>query len=183
MRPRRRSSAKMRHASTGSDRRGLGASATSAGVALAVLLSVLPVAAQTAARPSFPRPEKLTIAYLPVIFHAQLFGAQEKGWLDELGVPKVELMRFTSGIPLLQAIAAGQIDVAFDGIGPVIIAGHRGLPVKSVAATSRDAMVFVTSDIFAQTYAAHQPPAAAFAAFAKQAGRKLRIGSPPPGAT
>jgi NitT/TauT family transport system substrate-binding protein len=154
------------------------------GAALAVSLGVWPAAAQPAAgRPSFPRPEKLTIAYLPVIFHAQLFGAQEKGWLDELGVPKIELMRFTSGIPLLQAIAAGQIDVAFDGIGPVIIAGHRGLPVKSVAATSKDAMVFVTNDVFAQTYAAHQPPAAAFAAFARTAGRKLRIGGPPRGAT
>jgi len=150
-------------------------------VVLAVVLGAHPAAAQPA--PNFPRPEKLTIAYLPVIFHAQVFGAQEKGWLNELGVPKIEFLRFTSGIPLLQAVAAGQVDIAYDGIGPVIIAGHRGLPVKSVAATSKDAMVFVTTEVFAQVYAAQQAPAAAFAAFAKQAGRKLRIGGPPRGAT
>ena len=151
-------------------------------VVIAAVLSALPAGAQPA--PSFPRPEKLTIAYLPVIFHAQVFGAEEKGWLSELGVPKIEFLRFTSGIPLLQAIAAGQVDVALDGIGPVIIAGHRRLPVKSLAATSKDAMAFVTTGAFAQVYyAAQQAPAAAFAAFAKQAGRTLRIGGPPRGAT
>jgi NitT/TauT family transport system substrate-binding protein len=144
-----------------------------------VALCVLTAAAQ----PGFPRPEKLTIAYLPVIFHAQLFGAQEKGWLDELGVKQIELMRFSTGIPLLQAMAAGQVDIAFDGIGPLIIAGHRGLPMKAVAATSKDALAFITTDAFAQVYAAHHPPAAAFAEFARQAGRKLRIGAPPRGAT
>ncbi len=131
----------------------------------------------------FPRPEKLTIAYLPVIFHAQVFGAQEQGWLDELGVRHVEFLRFTSGIPLLQAMAAGQVDIAFDGIGPLLIAGHRGLPVKAVAATSKDALALVTTETFARIYATHQPPATAFATFATQEGRKLKIGAPPRGAT
>ncbi|MBM2836914.1 MAG: transporter substrate-binding protein [candidate division NC10 bacterium] len=148
-------------------------------VSVVVALCVLPAAGQ----PAFPRPEKLTIGYLPVTFHAQIFGAKEKGWLDELGVKDVEFVRFTTGIPMLQAMAAGQIDVFYDGIGPMLIAGHRGLPVKALAATSKDAMVFVTTETFARVYAAHQPPPAAFAAFEKQAGRKLRIGSPPRGAT
>ncbi len=131
----------------------------------------------------FPRPEQLTIAYLPVIFHAQVFGAQEQGWLDELGVRHIEFLRFTSGIPLLQAMAAGQVDIAFDGIGPLLIAGHRGLPVKAVAATSKDALALVATERFAGIYAAHQPPPTAFAAFATQEGRKLKIGAPPRGAT
>src|SRR6266511_4996394 len=114
----------------------------------------------------FPRPEQLTIAYLPVIFHAQVFGAQEQGWLNELGVRHIEFLRFASGIPLLQAMAAGQVDIAFDGIGPLLIAGHRGLPVKAVAATSKDALALVATERFAGIYAAHQPPPTAFAAFA-----------------
>jgi NitT/TauT family transport system substrate-binding protein len=136
-----------------------------------------------AGQPAFPRPEKLTVGYLPVIFNSQIFGAQEKGWLDELGVPKIEFLRFTSGTPFLQAIAAGQIDIGYIGVGPVIIAGHRGLPVKSVAATSKDTMALVTNETFARIYAAHQSPAAAFAAFAKQTGRAVRIGTVPRGTT
>ena len=147
-----------------------------------------PVTGPSAARPAvpaadFPRPEKLTIGYLPVIYHAQVFGAQEQGWLDELGVQKIDFLRFPSGTPFLQAIAAGQVDIGYIGVGPVIIAGHRGLPVKSVAATSKDTMALVATETFANIYAAHQPPAAAFAAFAKHAGHRLRIGTVPRGTT
>jgi NitT/TauT family transport system substrate-binding protein len=149
-------------------------------IMLSCLQAMTPAASLAA---NFPRPEKLTIGTLPVIFHAQISGAQEQGWLDELGVPKIEFLRFTSGIPLLQAMAAGQVDIAFDGIGPLIIAGRRGLPIKAVAATSKDALALITTDTFAQIYATHQPPKTAFAAFAKQEGRKLRIGAPPRGAT
>jgi NitT/TauT family transport system substrate-binding protein len=165
---------------------------TVACISIAVVLGLLQVAppatgtsaAQHAAPTAdFPRPEKLTIAYLPVIFHAQVFGAREQGWLNELGVQQIEFLRFTSGIPLLQAMAAGQVDIAFDGIGPLLIAGHRDLPIKALAATSKDALALVTTQAFARIYAAHQPPAAAFAAFATQEGRKLRIGAPPRGAT
>ena len=67
---------------------------------VAVVLCFAQAAAQPARRvtpaPDFPHPEKLTIGYLPVIFHGQVFGAQEKGWLNELGVPKIDLLRFTS---------------------------------------------------------------------------------------
>jgi NitT/TauT family transport system substrate-binding protein len=159
----------------------------------AIVLCLLQAVAQPATGPSaarqatpaadFPRPEKLTIGTLPVIFHGQIFGAQEQGWLDELGVQHLEFLRFTSGTPFIQAMAAGQVDIAYVGIGPLIIAGHRGLPIKAVAATSKDTMALVTTETFATIYAAHQPPAAAFAAFAKQAGRKLRIGTVPRGTT
>jgi ABC-type nitrate/sulfonate/bicarbonate transport system substrate-binding protein len=128
-----------------------------------------------------PSPE--AIGNLPVIFHAQIFGAQEQGWLDELGVTSIKFLRFPSGTPFLQAIATGQVDIAYVGVGPLLIAGHRGLPVKAVAATSKDTMAYVTTEMFAAIYAAHRPPAAAFAAFAQQQGRKLRIGTVPRGTT
>jgi NitT/TauT family transport system substrate-binding protein len=128
-----------------------------------------------------PSPE--AIGNLPVIFHAQVFGAQEQGWLDELGVRHIEFLRFPSGTSFLHAIAAGQVDIAYVGAGPLLIAGHRGLPVKAVAATSKDTMALITTETFARLYAAHQPPAAAFAAFAAQEGRPLRIGTVPHGTT
>jgi ABC-type nitrate/sulfonate/bicarbonate transport system substrate-binding protein len=128
-----------------------------------------------------PSPE--AIGNLPVIFHAQIYGAQEQGWLDELGVRRIEFLRFPAGTPVLQAMATGQLDIAYVGAGPLLIAGHRGLPVKAVAATSKDTLAFVSTETFATLYTAHTPPAAAFAAFAQQTGRQLRIGTVPLGTT
>jgi len=151
---------------------------STSGVAVVVALCFLPAGAQPT------RPEKLTVAYVASnVYLGQFAGAQEKGWFNELGVKQIDFQKFTSGIPMMQAIAAGQIDVAYIGAGPVLIAGHQNVPVKSVAATSKDTLAFVTLETFATIYAAHQPPAAAFAAFAKQTGRKLRIGTLPRGAT
>src|SRR6266446_1503813 len=148
-------------------------------VVVVVVLCFLQAAAQPA-----PLPEKLTIAYVVGnLYLGQFAGAQEKGWFNELGVKQIDFLRFTSGIPMMQAIAAGQVDIAYIGAGPVIIAGHQGVPVKSVAATSKDTLAFVTIETFATIYAAHQPPAAAFRVFANQAGRRLRIGTLPRGAT
>jgi NitT/TauT family transport system substrate-binding protein len=141
------------------------------------------VARQAAPAADFPRPEKLTIGYLPIIYMTQFAAALDQGWFDELEVPNIEFLRFTTGLPMLQGMATDQIDIAYIGIGPVLIAGHRGLPVKAVAATSKDTMALVTTETFARLYAMHQPPAAAFAAFANHTGRKLKMGTLPRGTT
>jgi NitT/TauT family transport system substrate-binding protein len=140
-------------------------------------------ARQAAPAADFPRPEKLTIGYLPIIYITQFAAALDQGWFDELGVPNIEFLRFTTGLPMLQGMATDQIDITYIGIGPVIIAGHRGLPVKAVAATSKDTMALVTTETFAHLYAAYQPPLAAFAAFANHTGRKLKMGTLPRGTT
>jgi len=147
-------------------------------------LQAVGVASPRPARPLrdvAPSPE--AIGRLPAIFHAQIFGAQEKGWLDELGVKRIEFLCFPAGTPVLQAMATGQVDIAYVGVGPLLIAGHRGLPVKAVAATSKDTLALITTETFATAYAAYKPAAAAFAAFAHQAGHKLRIGTVPKGTT
>src|SRR5687767_13931735 len=99
-------------------------------IVLSCLQALWPAAGLAA---DFPRPQKLAIASLMNIGAMQFGAAQEKGWFVELGVPSMELLRFTSGAPMLQAIAAGQVDIAYIGVGPLLVAGHRGLPFKAVA--------------------------------------------------
>jgi ABC-type nitrate/sulfonate/bicarbonate transport system substrate-binding protein len=106
----------------------------------AVVLCCLQAAAQPATGPSaarlaapvadFPRPEKLTIGYLPVIYHAQVFGAQEQGWLDELGVKHIEFLRFPSGTPFLQAIAARQVDIGYISMADLLCLGHGMIQIQ-----------------------------------------------------
>ena len=153
-----------------------------------VLAFFLQAAAQPVSKPiavgrltpvaDIPGAAKLNIGYITNIFITQFAGAREKGWYDELGVKHIEFLRFTSGNPMLQAIAAGQMDIAYIGSGPVVTAAHQGVPVKSVAATSKDPYALITIDAFAELYATNRT-AAAFAAFNKQVGRKLRIGTAP----
>jgi NitT/TauT family transport system substrate-binding protein len=155
---------------------------------IVLALGFLQAAAQPVSKPiavewvtpvtDVPRPAKLNIGYITNIFITQFAGVREKGWYDELGVKHIEFLRFTSGSPMLQAIAAGEIDIAYIGSGPVVTAAHRGVPVKSVAATSKDPYAFIAIDTFADLYATNRT-AAAFAAFTKQASRKLQIGTAP----
>jgi acyl transferase domain-containing protein/NAD(P)H-dependent flavin oxidoreductase YrpB (nitropropane dioxygenase family)/ABC-type nitrate/sulfonate/bicarbonate transport system substrate-binding protein/NAD(P)-dependent dehydrogenase (short-subunit alcohol dehydrogenase family) len=140
------------------------------------------IAQATDRAPTFARPAKLSIGYIPMMNMIQLAVADEQGWFrDELGV-EIGYVRFTSGAPMLEAVAAGQLDVAYIGTGPVITAAHQALPVKVVATCSKDAFAFVAIDTFADIYTKN-PTAAAFAEFANQEGRKLKIATVPRGTT
>jgi NitT/TauT family transport system substrate-binding protein len=144
------------------------------GVALALL------ALASRGRPAFPRPEKLTLGYIPVAFLMHFAAADEKGWFrDDLGV-QVEYVSFPTGVPLLQAVAAGEIDIAYIGVGPALTLAHRGVPYKIVAATARDGFGVVAAGKFADIYT-RNPTAAAFTEFQRQQGRHLKIASPPKG--
>src|SRR3989442_949829 len=112
-------------------------------VSISVVVVVVVRSSRRAGAPPAPRPEKLTIAYVVGnLYLGQFAGAQEKGWFNELGVKQIDFLRFTSGIPMMQAIAAGQVDISYIGAGPVIISGQQGVPGKSVAATSKDTLAF-----------------------------------------
>ncbi len=132
----------------------------------------------TPSGPTFARPSKLTVGYIGTITVMQVGAVQQKGWFQEqLGMP-VQYIRFTSGTPLLQALAAGQVDVAYLGFGPALTAVHQRVPAKVVAVNSKDAYGFAASTKFANIWA-KSSTAAAFKEFQRQEGRKLRIASFP----
>ena len=122
----------------------------------------------------------LEIGYLPIIPAAQLFIAREEGTLPaEGGAPK--LVQFQSGPALVQALLAGQLDIAYVGIGPALVARGKGADVKVVASNIVEQVSFVAMGELAP-YFASGDAGSAFARFAKDKGRQPVIASYPKGA-
>lgn len=88
-------------------------------------------------------PEKittLTIGYQPSTHQIAEMAASELGWwandLKPFGVVKIEEKEFPSGPPEMQAMLAGDLDVAYVGTAPPITAIAQGLPARIVAAAN-----------------------------------------------
>ncbi|WP_273544836.1 ABC transporter substrate-binding protein [Achromobacter xylosoxidans] len=90
-------------------------------------------------------------------------------------------MSFQSGPALTQALLAGQLDVAYVGIGPALVASAKGAGIKVVASNIVEQVNVVALGALAP-YFASGDPATAFARFAKDKGRKPVIASYPKGA-
>jgi NitT/TauT family transport system substrate-binding protein len=92
----------------------------------------------TTASPTTVAPVKeLRIGYQPSTHQMAAITALEKGWFKEdlapLGVVNVTDKVFPSGPPEMQAMLAGELDVAYVGAAPVLTALATGLDAKIVA--------------------------------------------------
>lgn len=123
----------------------------------------------------------LEIGYLPILPAAQLFVALETGTLQKKGAPPPKLVPFQNGPALTQALISGQLDVAYVGIGPALVARAKGAEVKVVASNIIEQVNVVALGPLA-AYFASGDPATAFARFAKDNNRKATIASYPKGA-
>lgn len=122
----------------------------------------------------------LEIGYLPILPAAQLFIGYEQKTLPA-DIIAGKLVPFQSGPALVQALLAGQLDVAYVGIGPALVASAKGADVKVVAANIVEQVNFVAVGNLAP-YFASGDAATAFARFAKDHGRQPVIASYPRGA-
>jgi NitT/TauT family transport system substrate-binding protein len=89
-------------------------------------------------QPSASAPVKeLHIGYQPSTHQMAEYTAMNKGWwqqdLAPLGVQNVSDRSFPTGAPEMQAMLAGEIDVAYVGAAPVLSAVSTGLDAKIVA--------------------------------------------------
>lgn len=112
----------------------LGVLATSAGVVTAQGLEVT--------RLTLGMGIDQSVAAWPII-------AKEKGFFRAVGFSDVELKFFSSGAAMVEALAAGSLQLGFSGDGPVIIMRGQGLPVVVVAPLADDAeftWLFVRKD-------------------------------------
>jgi NitT/TauT family transport system substrate-binding protein len=128
-----------------------------------------------------PRAEaktQLEIGYMPILPVSQLFVALEKGWLAEEDI-EVKLVEFQNGPAMVQALLAGQLDVAHFGIGPAMVARAKGADIKVVAASIVEQISFVALKDLAPYF--KQDPATAFSRFHKEKGRKAVITTFPVG--
>ncbi|MDE2583060.1 MAG: ABC transporter substrate-binding protein [Rhodospirillales bacterium] len=122
----------------------------------------------------------LRVAYIPILPMAQLFVIQAEGWAAEAGL-ELAATSFSSGPAMVQALASNRFDVAYIGIGPAMVAQTHGVDLKVVAANGIDQIALLGRGAFAAGFAKAASPAAAFAAFRKQAGRPVRIATLPKG--
>jgi NitT/TauT family transport system substrate-binding protein len=144
----------------------------------AVLISAALIPFLTPAQAAGPA---LEIGYLPILPDAQLFVALEQGTLQAKGSPAPKLVSFQSGPALTEALLAGQLDVAYVGIGPAMVARAKGAAIKVVASNIVEQVSVVALGPLA-SYFSSGDPTTAFARFAKDHGRKPIIASYPRGA-
>lgn len=90
--------------------------------------------------PAFAAGTVLNIGYQPSTHQIAEMVAFEKGWwqdeLKPVGITEVKEFQFPTGIPEMQAMVAGELDIAYVGTAPPISAIASGLDAKIVAAVN-----------------------------------------------
>ena len=119
------------------------------------------------------------IGYMPILPDAQLFVNLENGRLDKAGI-EPDLVSFQNGPAMVQALASGQLDIAYFGIGPTMVARGKGADIRVVAANIVEQISFVALAPLAG-YFESGPADTAFARFAEAEGRKAKISTFPIG--
>ncbi len=125
-------------------------------------------------------PDSLTLGTLNVFPMMQYFVIDQQGWYDDLG-PTIDVKTFGGGPPLVQAYASGDIDFAYVGISPGVVAIANGIASKVVAANVLEPNVMVGDATFRSYWEDHG--AAAFERFREAEGRKPRFATLPAGST
>lgn len=139
---------------------------------LATLAAVLP--AQISAQERV----ELEIGYMPILPVSQLFIGLEEGWIEEAGITP-DLVQFQNGPAMVQALLAGQLDVAYFGIGPAMVARARGADIKVVSSNIVEQISVVALGELAPYFEGDH--ATAFDRFAADKGRKAVITTFPTG--
>jgi NitT/TauT family transport system substrate-binding protein len=136
--------------------------------ALALTTLVRPAAAET-----------LEIGYMPILPVAQAFVAIEEGWLKDAGI-EAKLIQFQNGPAMVQALLAGQLDVAHFGIGPAMVARGKGVDLKVVASSTVEQISVIALPKLAAIFD-EGPAETAFARFEQKYDRKPVISTFPLG--
>ncbi len=121
----------------------------------------------------------LEIGYLPILPTAQLFVGLEDGSIAKTGI-EPKLVSFQDGPAMVQALLARQLDIAYVGIGPVLVARAKGADIKVVAANIVDQIKLVALDKLAPFFKSGDP-ATAFKRYADKYGKKPVITTLPAG--
>lgn len=87
---------------------------------------------------------KMRLGFFPNVTHAPaLVGVDQGFFQNELGQLKLETRVFSAGPELMEAMAAGEIDVAYIGPGPALTGFARGVPLQIISGASNAGAVLV----------------------------------------
>ena len=120
------------------------------------------------------------IAYIPILPMAQLFVMEGEGWSKEAGLD-LELTKFSSGPAIVQALAAGNFDMMYVGIGPAMVARAKNIPIRVVAANGIEQIAVIAQGDFNDYVASASSPAEAIAKFTADKGHRPKIATLPKG--
>jgi NitT/TauT family transport system substrate-binding protein len=121
----------------------------------------------------------LDVGYMPILPDGQAFIIDGKGWNKDAGI-RFNLVRFSNGPAIVQALASGDLDVVYFGIGPALVARSKDVKLKVVASNIVEQIAFISLPEFADVWDATSPEQS-FGEFRKQYGRKLKIATFPTG--
>lgn len=99
---------------------------------------------------------QLTFGYQPSTHQIAYMTAAEKGWWEDNlkphGINTIKENEFPTGAPEMQAMLAGDIDVAYVGAAPFVSAVDKGLNAKIVAGVQTQGSSLVLRPEFAENY-------------------------------
>lgn len=143
------------------------------------LLVALVVAGSAASSAGAADRVKADVGYMPILPDAQLFVGLKDGSIAKAGLDP-HLISFQNGPAMVQALLSGQLDIAYFGIGPAMVARARGAKLRVVASNIIEQISFIALGDLAP-YFDTGDPSTAFARFARDKGRKARISTFPTG--
>ena len=123
----------------------------------------------------------LRVGFISILPMTQLFVIEGERWTRGAGLALI-LKRFSSGPPMVDSLAAGDLDVAYIGIGPAMLARARGVDVKVVAANVVEQVALIGRGGLVAEFERAPTPGEAFRRFRETTGRPARIATLPPGA-
>ncbi|MDI9350055.1 MAG: ABC transporter substrate-binding protein [Candidatus Symbiobacter sp.] len=137
--------------------------------------------AQAAANPT-ANPTTIKVGYIPILAAAPLFVTIASGWATENNMT-LELTKFESGPNAIQALAAGQIDLMYAGVGPVIVARAAGAEISIIGNCAVEELVLAARGDLAETWRNRGNKSAreVIAELAKTRGRPIKIATQPSG--
>lgn len=124
--------------------------------------------------------KNLEIGYMPIIPISQAFIVLEGDTLENAGVSDPKLFQFQNGPAIVQALLAGQLDVAYLGIGPAMVARAKGADIKVVASNIVEQISMIALGELSPYFESGDAKTA-FARFKADKGRKAVIATFPRG--
>jgi len=82
-------------------------------------------------------PDDITVAYLPSDHHAAFLVAKSQNIYQNEGL-KVKSVQISTGSNIVEAVASGEIDIAYVGITPALQGIANGVPIKIVGAVNME---------------------------------------------
>jgi NitT/TauT family transport system substrate-binding protein len=141
--------------------------------------AILAAALAFAAVPASQAASRLEVGYMPIIPVSQAFVVLQKQTRQD-PLKDTKLIEFQNGPAIVQALLAGQLDVAYLGIGPAMVARSKGADIRVVATDIVNQISLLALGDLAP-YFKNGDPATAFARFTKDKGRKPVITTFPRG--